>query len=647
MTQSHEYKLILWGTALVSIAAGAALHPVSVQAVSIEIVAVSPRIVAQNGLGIFDQVSSGLHVVGVGEKVYLRVVPDLGEESLRMIGWNLGERPDGSTADFVFSDSTTATFFPDKEGWFEARVSALNLQTGAMVETKKRILASKYAGAGGLGGWDPVFPECASCHQHQDVWAQWKKTRLANVLEAHLSGQRADNYDTRCLQCHTVGFNSQKTTNNGGFDDAAKEYKFDLNLLPPQVKEAFRLRHDNNPANDVDYYTSLPPALKAKAGVQCENCHGAGNRHWALAENIAKPWDARVCAQCHDALGFDGKPYAYDSSAHPTLPLLFQTLPVLLKSDCGKCHSAEGFVRQIVEKSAKPPASNIEPHGVSCAACHDPHGSDNPHQLRTVGDKVVENDETHWVVKLDNGKEYRDGGLGNLCVNCHQARVGADLQTVINYDPRLSPHFGPQADVMLGINAWNFGAPFKNGESVHKLVVQDTCVACHMAKVPDGGWSADKGILVGGHSFKIVNSNPLSSGGKIVNFQNTCASCHLTLKTIDRPIPVGRDYDGNGKREGIQTEIKGLMAQIAQALQKRYPKIQVDNQGELDIPSAVFTQMSFNEKAAVYNYNLFLRDGSYGIHNAALTVEALQRTRQVLEEPKSVTGSASSRIGMR
>ncbi|MDO8472871.1 MAG: hypothetical protein Q7T05_03550, partial [Dehalococcoidia bacterium] len=83
------------------------------------------------------------------------------------------------------------------------------------------------------------------------------------------------------------------------------------------------------------------------------------------------------------------------------------------------------------------------------------------------------------------------------------------------------------------------------------------------------------------------------------------------------------DYDGNGKVEGIQTEVKGLLSLVAAQLPKDkttgaiLSSITKDNTTEL-------------QRMALWNYAVINDDKSNGVHNTAFSVQVLQRTYKQL-----------------
>lgn len=585
--------------------------------ITIETLAVSPRTIQGDDGGFLDQRSSGLFVVGVGEKSFLHGRLSKTPPSGVSLEWSFTQIPPGSLSQITPVDQFTAVFSPDKEGWYEIQCSMQTPESNIPITQKIKILAAAYVGVGVMNDTNPRFPECGLCHE--DVAGEWQETRHAQVLARHLNGERSDQYSVRCFECHTVGFDKNLQAPDNGFHTALQKESLDLQTLADRINDAYRLNHDRNPNNNVAYYDSLQASLRAKASVQCENCHGPGSQHKGNPAQIGKAWDARVCAQCHDSQGYNNYPYPFDSSEHKTLPDVFRQFPALLQTECAKCHSAEGFVRLSIEKDASAKPETTDPHAVSCVACHNPHDRTIDNQLRWMGDVV-----------LDSGYIYQDGGKGSLCVLCHQSRVSNNLETYIQNNA-AGPHYGPQADILLGVNAWTFGADIKNPASVHKLVTQDSCVTCHMARIPSNGWSLERGTLTGGHSFEIVNTlDTETQSDDVSNYRNACQPCHLTITSVDRVMQKGQDYDGNGKVEGIQTEVRGLLLRVANRLHERYPGVEVNDDLELTISNAAASQFTFTEKAVVYNYRLFLRDGSYGVHNGRFTIEILQRTYAAL-----------------
>jgi len=87
------------------------------------------------------------------------------------------------------------------------------------------------------------------------------------------------------------------------------------------------------------------------------------------------------------------------------------------------------------------------------------------------------------------------------------------------------------------------------------------------------------------------------------------------------------DYDGDGKVEGVQTEVEGLMTILAKSL----PPVGQDG---------IVMAEDFTEKQlkAAYNYNFVYYDGSHGIHNTQYTVGLLKASIKDLTGKTISTG---------
>ncbi|MGI6455583.1 MAG: cytochrome c3 family protein [bacterium] len=616
----------------------------------IEILSVSSRQANASPDDLFDQPSNGLFVVPLGQKVYIGGAVGSSTDTVTDLSWSISTQPADSNPSLFSNDGEIVIFIPDREGDYVISVQGTSQVTGGLVQEEQRIIAASYGGVGGIDGTLPEFPNCALCHSEKVE--EWGTTGHSNIFQRFLNGQVTPDdeddwrrrlsehlgrpventpvfdYDETCMECHTTGFSLHNTISNGGFDDEAASLGISLATVADQVNQANLANHDNNPENNVSFYNELPFQLKAKANVQCEMCHGPGSQHFGNPQRIAKDWQADSCHQCHDALGYNGQPYQdYFHSSHPVLPATFQQSPERLNSTCGKCHGAQGFAVLNAEGgSVADLDTSVEAHGITCVACHDPHPSRHPRQLRMYGD-----------MPLDSGHIYDNAQEDGLCVACHQGRISPDLENYVQNSFR-GPHYSTQADMMLGVNAWDFGMGFVSGESIHKTMVHNSCVTCHMADVPDHGWSRQTGTLVGGHSFNIQHDmGTEGTSDDVNNIQNACLPCHLNMTSLDRAMVTLRDYDGDGRQEGVQSEVQGLLSVIATILNTQNPNIITDEEGHIDLSQDVYNQLSFTQKAAIHNYKLVLYDGSFGIHNTAYSIEVLQKTYHALQgEPLNV-----------
>ncbi|HBF13059.1 MAG TPA: hypothetical protein DDW49_06695 [Deltaproteobacteria bacterium] len=209
----------------------------------------------------------------------------------------------------------------------------------------------------------------------------------------------------------------------------------------------------------------------------------------------------------------------------------------------------------------------------------------------------------------------------------------------------------------------------------------DKCITCHMSTGPEADEPGYQHL--GGHAFKLRSDHGLGhlTGGENPDdsieeegelmLTSACTACHVSLTDFNRTARA--DYDGDGSLEGIQDEVKGLLLNLTTLLKS----LDTDNikqvaaggtsQGTTESGGVIsvdtlawagtkssglteanscsagaptggrnaYQQCNFLDaddalKRAMWNYNMIVRDGSLGIHNAAYTVQVLQGTYKAL-----------------
>jgi hypothetical protein len=203
-----------------------------------------------------------------------------------------------------------------------------------------------------------------------------------------------------------------------------------------------------------------------------------------------------------------------------------------------------------------------------CRACH------QIHETFTGQDWALETTEPVDLFAYE-GVTY-DGGLGNLCVQCHQSR--RDIAEAVDGEIEVTsthwgPHHGPQSAMLLGIGG---AGDVEGSPSAHYQMVEDTCVACHMGENRV-------------HAFEPVLA--------------TCQGCHSGAE----------DFDING----TQTEIQELLDQLGEAL---IAAGWLDEEGHPAVTSIPET-----EAAALWNWIYIAHeDRSLGVHNPSYTRALLE-----------------------
>lgn len=324
--------------------------------------------------------------------------------------------------------------------------------------------------------------------------------------------------------------------------------------------------------------------------------------------------------------------------------------------NCAKCHTTEGFKAYITDVKSNPAtfeavygnaSITLKPYGpypnakavAACDACHDNKG------LRITGMVGLQTVATPGQPGADKPFMMVNAGKAAACFVCHDYRKAPSFPRDLNA-PGVAirgPHAAAQSELLLG-----FGGAEVTGEKYQSsphAAIPNACVTCHMAKSNVPG--------LGGHTFKVAARD--ASGKLIKSNLNACTACHPGLNTINRQA-LG-DYDGDRKIEGIQDEIKGLIAVLEEAINEKlgYPEAHAVSTGGQII---IYTDMKHTDSLThkyennkwvvdttkpywtnpaakeIYNalFNIFFieDEGSYGIHNPVYAVQLLQKSYKEL-----------------
>lgn len=213
--------------------------------------------------------------------------------------------------------------------------------------------------------------------------------------------------------------------------------------------------------------------------VGCERCHGPGSEHAAHPTrlNIQNPSHMDsfasndTCIQCHSqgqpkTKLIEGKAYDWPVGYHVGKHLPdYWSLEDITLGQTDFLHFADGTAHKNRMQGNDFIQSVMYEKGVTCASCHDVHGTNNYAQLRKPADKI--------------------------CLDCHAAN---------------SPN-GPHLASLEEHTHHKGGSPGSQ------------CVACHMPKIETQGVP---GAFVRSHTFKFITP-AMTDKYKI---PNACASCH-------------------------------------------------------------------------------------------------------------------------
>ncbi|HEX9676041.1 MAG TPA: hypothetical protein VGA07_08680 [Anaerolineales bacterium] len=246
-------------------------------------------------------------------------------------------------------------------------------------------------------------------------------------------------------------------------------------------------------------------------------------------------------------------------------------------TNCAGCHGTEGAKARI--NAGLPPHDpsvvgivNVSPF--DCRTCH------NIHTTYTRADFSLTGGAQPVVLEKTGGTF--DGGLGNLCANCHQIRnelpVAAGGNIDLGTDTRFGTHYGVEAAMLLGEG----GLGVTGSPSTHYTVVENTCVTCHMGDERN-------------HTY--------------LPAVERCQACHASAE----------DFDVNG----VQTEVTAMLLEVHNLLVASG----IMNEEGRSIPGVYPEAVA----AAMWNYKLVEYDQSMGVHNSAYTKALLEAALAALQ----------------
>jgi predicted CXXCH cytochrome family protein len=366
---------------------------------------------------------------------------------------------------------------------------------------------------------------CAACHQ--DMYARWAKTRMANVVtdpKAHpevVVGDFSTPNPLVTFAVKDVDLVYGTVWKQRYFHKAGKTYvpypvQWDITnrkWLAYHVPDTadWWATHYPDPKGDnsnrptgplCDGCHSVNFNLETQAptewNVGCESCHGPGSDHAANPTKINIIDPARLgsvaasdtCIQCHSQGQPLKDPIAGQSYDWPVGYHVGQKLSDFWKLEPHKLgeltftHFPDGTGHKNRMQGNDFVQSLMYARGVTCFSCHDPHGTDNPHMLKKPVDQ--------------------------LCVSCHVAG-GAN---------------GPHAPSLEAHTHHAAGSPGSQ------------CVSCHMPLIEQTVGN----INVASHTFHVVTPGQSESQ----KMPGSCTSCHkdktnawalATMKTWDDRSP--------------------------------------------------------------------------------------------------------------
>jgi hypothetical protein len=559
------------------------------------------------------RILNGLRVVGKGAVVILSL-DTTGSGLTGSPSWTLDVRPSGSLTVLDSTSTWQTSFTTDTTGPYYVTVSF----GGA--SASDTILSSTYRGVTDVGGANCVCHTGGTIPPLTGVFSGWSTSGHASIFNQGVSGMleviptvKSGLYKESCIQCHTVGFDVNLNNGNFGYLSHSLPAPSPNSWDSTWFKNILGITRLTDGSGDLLIPTdssmaavnALPTAMKGLNVIGCENCHGPLTDHstWGSPYignhlSAAVSYDAGVCNQCHNGSGRHSIGSYYNLSLHAQEPV------DAARGSCAPCHMGAGIIKWAANHkdttgfaAGMLTASDIYTP-ISCQACHDPHTT----ALRDLA-----------VDSLRNGFQYMPAGKSEVCSYCHSSRYSVKVRVTSNasklygFTDRYGPHENPQYDMLIGSNGYEYGDSSLSGIGTHK-VLPDGCVTCHMQG------RTRSGNTLANHSMKMDGDTAWG-----FNPVTVCKNCHGEIEDFN-DIKASYDYDGNGKIEGVQTEVQGL-------LDKLKSRLPLDATGE---PITMKTDSNAivghpELVQGIWNYYFVKNDGSMGVHNTKYAVSLLQK----------------------
>ncbi|HZR73986.1 c-type cytochrome [Bradyrhizobium sp.] len=346
---------------------------------------------------------------------------------------------------------------------------------------------------------------CKGCHE--EVYARWIKTRMANVVRDPREHPDAI----------TPDISQPNPVYNFTIDDVSlvygsrwkqryfKKVGDDYFPLPVQWDVAHKMWRKYFVPNGADWWAVLYPPdnfqrptgplcdgchsvnydIKAKTvtewNVGCERCHGPGEAHVKkpVRETIENPgrFDyvhaSDTCIQCHSqgqpkGNPIEGKYYDWPVGYDVTKNLKdYWNLEEHKLGETNFMHFADGTAHKNRMQGNDFIQSLMYARGVTCFSCHDPHGTDNVAMVRKSGNALCldchgpNTQAGPHAPSVEAHTHHKAGSPGNECIACHMPKIEETIS-----DQKVRSH------------TFHFVTP---GET-ETLKIPNACNECHTDK---------------------------------------------------------------------------------------------------------------------------------------------------------------------
>jgi predicted CXXCH cytochrome family protein len=398
---------------------------------------------------------------------------------------------------------------PDQQVWqLVAYIRSLPIVAPLGAGTTTTVQSGPVANAHYVGS-----ASCQTCHQ--DIYARWSKSRMANVVrdprehpdaiipdlskpDPLLTFSKDDIafvYGSRWKQRYFTKIGDDYFPQPAQWDvthGVWKRYFVPNNadwwapLYPPD-----NFKRPTGPLCDGCHSVNYDIATKkvSEWNIGCEKCHGPGSEH------VARPVRATIlnparfdyvratdtCIQCHSQgrplkNPIEGKYYDWPVGFHVGLNLVdFWQLEEHKLGETTFTHFADGTAHKNRMQGNDFVTSLMYARGVTCFSCHDPHGTENQGMVREPGNALClgchgpNAQNGPHAATIEEHTHHAAGSSGSECIACHMPKIAETL-----------------GDVKVRSHTFRFVWPAQTDE----LKIPNACNLCHTDKTTDWATAA-------------------------------------------------------------------------------------------------------------------------------------------------------------
>ncbi len=338
----------------------------------------------------------------------------------------------------------------------------------------------------------------------------WDKAPVVKPGDLSFWSGSVRSWDNRCARCHTSGFEA----------------------VPPA-----------KPGEVKPHHTAR------RIGIDCESCHGPSASHvefhnrresgkpvkgedpiLALA-GLAPRRHTSICMQCHMEGDLVDTKYEIGND-------IFEHLDPTLIVDPERLDPYGRQLELVYDGVPFHSSRCVQEGGLTCATCHDPHGSSSRSQLRKSASNADLCASCHQEIanNLEAHTHHDPKGSGSSCVSCHMPFL------------RIERGHGVVADHAISIPRLDL-----KGDRV----AQDACTWCHTA----GLYAPDDAPKQTHDQLKVAYDKWWPGGGKPASWMEALASARLEEEgATTKLVNVLRDKELPRVVRGSAMELLGRHA---------------------------------------------------------------------------------------